>query len=317
VFTNATVLRPKTEYLRGWANFQAGRETNAFQVFTNFVARYPRHECTPLAHWWVADYFFRTGKLREAEENFQLLYQSTNWPNLEFPYQARMMAGRTAVRREVWKDAIDYFTTLTGDTNCPADIWADAMFAYGNVLMMRDSTNKLSDYAWAANIFNSIYTRFPNQPTAVLALGEKAGCLLQWAQTDPQFDATGHEFRRVITNQLANPTARAIARVGLATVFENQAKTKQGAEQAALFRQALDSYLDVFFYTKDLRLGEQPDLFWMQKAGLEAARLTETLQDWDKAIRIYEYLRQLVPALRPSLDRKLARANENLLKTKI
>lgn len=317
IFTNSPALRPQTEYLNAWANFQAGRETNAFQLFTSFVARHPRHDCAPLAQWWVADYFFRTGKLREAEENFQLLYQSTNWPNPRFPYQARMMAGRTAVRREVWKDAIDYFTTLTGDTNCPAEIWTDAMFAYGNVLMMRDSTNKLSDYAWAANVFNSIHTRFPTEPAAVLALGEKAGCLLQWAQTDPQFDATGNEFRRVITNELANATARAIARVGLATVFENQAKTKPGAEQSAFYRQALNSYLDVFYYAKDLRPGEQPDLFWVQKAGLEAARLTETLQDWDQAIKIYEQLRQLVPALRPSLDRKLARANENLLKTKI
>ena len=35
-YTNDVRLLPQVEYARAWANFQAGRETNAFLLFTNF-----------------------------------------------------------------------------------------------------------------------------------------------------------------------------------------------------------------------------------------------------------------------------------------
>ena len=40
-YTNDARLLPQVEYARAWANFQAGHETNAFQLFTNFIAQFP------------------------------------------------------------------------------------------------------------------------------------------------------------------------------------------------------------------------------------------------------------------------------------
>ena len=140
--TNA--LRPQADYALARANFQAGNETNAFGLFTNFVTQFPTNELAPLAQYWVAEHYFRLGgtNYMDAERNYKMLYQNTNWQGspliyTNLAYQARMMAGRAAMGLPSYKDAIDHFTSLTSDTNCPPDLNAQALFAYGSALMPR------------------------------------------------------------------------------------------------------------------------------------------------------------------------------------
>lgn len=313
-FTNSPAV-PGATYSLAWANLQAGRETNALQQFAAFTAKFPNHELAPLAQWWVGDYYFKNGKYPKAEETYQLLYNNPKVAGTEIYYQAKLMAGRTAFNRRGWGDARNYLTNLTSDLKCPPDIWAQAAFAYGDVLMSQISSNKLADYAEAVNVFNLIYGRFPTNVVAVLALGEKASCLLQWAQTLPQYEAAAAEFQKILTNSLAGPTARAIARVGLGVVLEKQAAQKTGAEQTALLQHALSQYLDVFYFGKDLKENEKPDLFWVKKAGWEAARLAESAGNWSQALGIYDRLGSMFSALKPTLDRKAGRARENLART--
>lgn len=312
--TNSTALS-RALFSLAWANLRAGLETNALQQFTNFTARFPGDDLAPVAQWWVGDFHYRNGSWLQAEETYQLLYNNPKVTGTEIAYQARLMAGRTAFQRRGWVDAMRYLTNLTSDLKCPQDVWAQAAFAYANVLMTQASTNKLADYSEAVNVFNLIHGRFPTNPIAVLALGEKASCLLQWAQTLPQYEAAAVEFQKVLTNQLASPTARAISSVGLGVVQEKQAQQKSGGERLALLKAAQTNYLNVFYYSKDLKENEKPDLFWVKKAGLEAARLMESMGDWSEALGIYERLGKLLPALRPTLDRKAGRAKENLARS--
>ena len=44
----------------------------------------------------------------EAERNYKLLFQSTNWAPCELTYTAQLMAGRAAVARQGWKDVDVY-----------------------------------------------------------------------------------------------------------------------------------------------------------------------------------------------------------------
>ena len=53
---------PQVQYALARANYQAGRETNAFQLFTAFVAQFPTNDLAPLAQWWVADHFYRLAR---------------------------------------------------------------------------------------------------------------------------------------------------------------------------------------------------------------------------------------------------------------
>jgi TolA-binding protein len=301
--------RARAEYFRASALYQTGDETNALRGFTNVVAEFPTNELATQAQWWVADYYFRAGAYTRAENDFQLL--SRSWPKSELAYQARMMAGRAAVGRLGWSDASNYFAALAGDTNCPEDLRIQALFAYGNTLMSQDSPNKRQDYQEAFRCFDKICTEFPTNPLTVLAWGEMAGCLLQWAQSSAQLEDALKAFQHVIDAPGANVKARSIARVGLGVVLEKQAKEKTGDEQTALRRQALEHYLDVFFYDKILRGDEQPDHFWVRKAGLEAARLASELGDWCQAAGVYERLARLLPQGRAALEEKYLKAQEN------
>jgi TolA-binding protein len=228
-FTNSPLLQPQVEYSRALANFRAGQLTNAYNLFTNFVVQYPTNECTPLAQWWVADYYFRNSRWKQAEENYQLIFQ--RWPQTSLANEAKLMAGRTAMSRQSWTDATRYFTNLTSDLKCPPDLWVRAMFAYGDVLMSMDSTNKQADYEQAIGVFNKITETHPTNELAVLAIGQKANCLLQWARVTQQYEPALTEFAKITNSPLASATVRSIARVGMGIVLEKQAEQKSGAEQ--------------------------------------------------------------------------------------
>ncbi|MEY2427819.1 MAG: hypothetical protein QOJ40_704 [Verrucomicrobiota bacterium] len=314
VYTNHPA-RPRAEYSSGWAYFQAGDETNALTSFTNLFVRFPTNEFAPRAQWWVADYYFQRGDWLNAEVNYQLLYK--NWPGSEFTYQAQMMAGRVALARQGWDSARDYFMKLWNDTNCPdQNLRLQAFFALGDTYMGRDSTNKLTDYEDAIRIFTTICDSFPTNRLAVLAMGEKASCLLQWGLLSHKYDQATNAFLQVIDSPRADATVRSIAKVGLGIILEKLAELRPTPEEkAALLKVALNHYLDVF-YDYMLRENEQPDRFWSRKAGLEAGRVAEALQEWAQAMGVYQRLQNLVPQMQASLEKRMLRCQENLDRAK-
>jgi TolA-binding protein len=304
--TNA--LRPQADYALALADFRAGNETNAFVRFTNFVAQFPTNDLAPLALWWVADHFFRAGDFVNAEKNFQLFFQ--NFPASDLVYQARMMAGRAAMGRLGYTDAIRYFTSLTSDTNCPPDLDAQALFAYGSALMQggaTDTNSPSANFELATNVFGRICQLYPTNELGALAWGEIGDCDLQLAAYDPATNA----YAQVIASPFANISARSQAQIGLGLVLEKLAAQAEGGDQAALLQLALQNYLDVF-YGKNLRDGEMPDSFWVKKAGLQAAGVAETLGEWPQAVAVYRRLEELLPPLRGSLENKIAAAQGHL-----
>jgi TolA-binding protein len=305
------------EYYRAFANARSGNETNALVLFTNFTARFPKDEFTPLAQWWVADHFFRSGEFQRAEMNYQILFKSTNWARSDLSYEAQMMAGRSAYAREIWTDASGYFTTVWNDTNAPAPLRLQALFAYGDVLMNMDApeTSRMANYDEAIRVFGQICDLYPNSREAVLAWGQKAGCLLQWAQVSGQYDAASNAFQQVIAAPLASGKARSIATVGSGVILEKQAQQLAGAEREAALRRALDLYLDVL-YGKNLRETEQADSFWTREAGLKAARLAESLQAWRQAIGVYQQMQQMFPPLAPRMEKNILKAQEQMSRDK-
>ena len=313
-FTNHPA-RPRALYYSGWANSRAGRDTNALMQFTNLVAQFPTNEFWPRAQWWVADYYFQNGNSEDAELSYQLLFKNTNFPPSELTYQAQMMAGRVAFKRQGWKDAIGYFTNLTSNPKCPEDLRVQAQIAYGDTLMKLPDpaqTNSLSNYEEAIRVFRNICENYPSNKNTVLAWGEMADCYLQRLSRQAEADTNALDgFQRVIASPFADATARSIAKVGIATFLKKQAEHKTGPEQAALLRLAYNHLLDVF-YRKIFRDDEKPDLFWLKEAGLEAGRLAETLQEWKQAKRIYEQLRELLPPLRARFEKNLARIQEHI-----
>src|SRR5690349_20407098 len=85
--------RPSVMYHLAQAYDLSGRQTNALTIYTNLF--YPTNQFTPLARWWVGDYYYRSGLpsgIVEAEKNYQEL--ALTWPGTPLSYEAIMMEGR-------------------------------------------------------------------------------------------------------------------------------------------------------------------------------------------------------------------------------
>jgi TolA-binding protein len=304
-------LRPQAAYSLAWADFQAGNEADAFVQFTNFVAQFPTNELAPLAQWWVADHFFRAADFVNAERNYKAIFQNPNWQgsppqnqaNLFYP--AQMMAGRAAVARLDYNGAIrDYFTKLESDTNCPLELRVQATFEHGFALMRSDSTdtnNPLANFALATNEFFQVVQLYPTNEQGALAWFYIGDCYLQLAN----YDAATNAYAQVLNSPAADITARSGAQVALGGALEKMAALAAGDGQSALLKMALDNYLFVFNHL-NLRDDEQPDNFWLGKAGLQAAPLIGLLNDSGAERKFYGDLETRLPELTQTVEKKIA-----------
>jgi TolA-binding protein len=288
--TNA--LRAQVEFQRALSAARAGNETNALKMFTNFVAEFPTNNLAARAQWWVADYFYKRENYAEAELNYKLVFQ--NWPAFELAYEARMMAGRAAVGKYAYDDAVEHFSSLTGDTNCPAELKTQAYFAYGGALMssVPTATNKTDKLKDARQVFSVIVQKNSTNELGALAQGEIGNCYLQLASVAADasyFSDASNAYHLSFSMPQAGVLARSQSKVGLASVLEKQAALASNVERVAMLREARELDADVYFgkLGEHLNAGETPDAFWRKKAGSEAARLSELLGEWDQAIRFY------------------------------
>ena len=293
----ANDFRPQASYSLAWADFQAADETNAFVQFTNFVGQFSTNELAPLAQWWVADHFFRAGDWTDAERNYKSIFQNPDWRNSPLFWQSQMMAGRAALDRLGYSDAIGYFTSLAGDTNCPPELAVSARFAYGSTLMLMNSTdmnNPLANFQLATNVFGSIAQANPTNEWGAQAMIETGNCDLQMNN----FDAATNAYAQVFNSPFASISARSHAQIGFGITLEKMAALLNGADQRALLKLALDNYLAVW----DSRFAAN-DAFWVKKAGLQALPLAAQLgvADPDKFI---DDLEGLFPQLKDSLEKK-------------
>lgn len=292
------------KYARAWANFQGGNETNAFLLFTNFLAEFPSNAVlTPIAQWWLGDYYYGRGQWDKAEENYEYVYN--NWPASKLAYPAMLMAGRSAIGRQGYQDAKDYLIKLIGDTNCPPDLDASALFAYGDVLMQQpspDSNTPLTNYWQAIGYFQIICQQYPGTVQQSLAYGEIGNCYLQLGSQASHFyaDAT-NAYAQVMASPYAEIDARSQAQVGIGIVLERLAALNS-TNQTVLLQSALDNYLDVFF-KKNLRDGETFSPQWVNEAGTRALPLIETL-GVGKPDQFIDQMEALFPQKRDLLEKK-------------
>ncbi|MCX7721715.1 MAG: tetratricopeptide repeat protein [Verrucomicrobiae bacterium] len=309
-------LLPQVEYRRGWANYKAGMETNALAVFVSIVTRFPTAPVAPLAQNWIADFYFRRGDYKRAEENYQLLYQ--RWAESELAYEARMMAGRAAMASLRFSDAISYFTNLINDPNCPSNLSAQALFAFGDALVQQapaEVNRPLANYEEAIRVFSRLQRLYPGTELATLAGGRIGDCYLQLASQNPNYLTNAFiAYRSVVDDPRARASARSQAEVGLGLVLDKQAEFVPPEDQARMRQRALEHYLRVV-YQQNLREGEQPDTFWIKEAGLRAVRLAEELQMWEQLAKdggICDYLGTVLPQNAQFFEARKARAKARM-----
>jgi len=301
--------RPQVEFDLAVANHQAGRETNALTLFTSFVAEFPTNQMAPLAQNWVADYYFRQQNFTNAEIQYQLLFQNTNWGPSRLFYQAQMRAGSVAIARQAYGDAEKYFNHLIEDNNCPPEVKAEAYFAKGDTLTWQapDPGKPFDKFVEAINVFKKIPLLYPTNNLVPRAWGCIGNCHLQLAALDSKhYDEATNAYHKVLAPAAgADISARSQAEVGLALVMEKMAKNRPPPENAAsLLDSAFVHYTDLV-YGKNLHDGESPDPFWLKEAGLAAGRIAEERKQWEMAINIYSRVLGTLPPLRGFLDQRI------------
>jgi TolA-binding protein len=309
-FTNH-VARPQAEFERAWVYDQSGQETNALPLFTNLVARFASNAMAPLAQYWVGNYYFNRREYLNAEGNYQLLFQTTNFPPSEFTYRAQLMAGKSAFLRDAASQARKYLVALINQPDCPRPIEAETYLMLGAVLVKESPTN----YADAIIVLGRIPRNFPNTPWEPLAHGELAKCQFMLAATEPgRYTEATNECFQVLTNSLSNVASRSEAQTLLAEIHVKLADLKPAPEQKELLNRAWNYYLDVIYGKGNvLRPGENPDPFWVQKAGQAAARLAEErLRRVPDAIQIYARLKIEVPALTAVWQKRIDELNRGM-----
>jgi TolA-binding protein len=303
--------QPRAQYFRALASWRAGDETNSLAQFTDFLRAFPTNDLAPLARWWMGDHFWRIGDYVNAERNYQMLVK--DYPDSGLRHEAQLMAARAAVARQRPEDAVNYLTNLTSDLKCPPEIQAQAMFAYGDTLMSLppEGTNSaLANYQEAIRIFSKLSQLFPDSRIALLAQGKVGSCYLQLGTADPrQYEFSMQAYSKVLMAPTADVATRSEAEVGLGVALEKSAGSAAESGQSALAKRALDHYLNVVYAT-NLRAGEQPSPFWVKRAGLEACRVAETLQEWDQLARLCDTLSEMLPQMHSLFEKKKARALE-------
>jgi TolA-binding protein len=305
--------RPQAEYYRALALARSGNETGALDQFTNFVTRFPTNPLAPLAQSWVADHYWRADDFVNAERNYLLLSESS--PDANQRYEAQLMAGRAAMARGSYEQAMSYFTNLTSDASCPTNIFAQAIFATGDAWLgaPTSSTNETrANYQQAATRFNLVVKGYAGTRIAVLAQAKVGDCYLQLGTFDPGYYLLAtNAYAAVATNEQADVTTRSQAEVGLGVVLMAEAQLNTETNAPALQKRALDHFLNVIDGS-NLRAGEQADPYWIKKAGDEALHAAESLQDWKQVSKLCDTLSAMLPPLRPVWEKKKARAEEQL-----
>ena len=311
-------LRAQVEFQRALSAARAGDETNALKMFTNFAVQFPKNTLAARAQWWVADYHYQREGFAEAELNYKQVFQ--NWPASELAYEARMMAGRAAVGKYAYDDAVEHFSSLTGDTNCPAELKTQAYFAYGGALMssVPTATNKTDKLKDARQVFSVIVQKNPTNELGALAQGEIGNCYLQLASVAADvsyYSDASNAYHLSFSLPQASVLARSQSKLGLASVLEKQAALVTNGERVAMLREARELGADVYFgkLGKHLNAGEVPDAFWRKKAGGEAARLSELLGEWDQAIQFYRDMQREGLLSTDALEKKIATAEKQKL----
>ncbi len=311
---------PRAEFHRAVANFQAGRDTNALTLFTNFVLRFPTNPLAALAQDWVGDFYYRCQpeQFALAEANYQRVYQNTNWKILELTelrYRAKLKAGRSALMRSNHKDAIVYFQEMINDEgSCPDSLRAQASFAYGDAKIDEPSTSGLEKYRTALGIYGQIPQYHATDPLVPRAWGQMAACYFQLGSENAENYAKALALYQKVTNTPgAEVSVRSQAAVGIGDVQRKQAEMAQKAgsqaQASTLLDAALSSYLEVVYGPY---IGEQPDPTWVKEAGLKAAEIDELRNNWARALKLYLTMTEKIPSLQrsESIQRRIAVARQ-------
>ncbi len=163
--------------------------------------------------------------------------------------------------------------------------------------------------------FKQISSVYPTNDLVPDAWGRIGDCYQELGASQYPEALKAYQLALAATN--ASAAVLSQARVGLGMVTEKQADLATGTNRVALLRLAVQHY-EAVLVDSDLREGQTFEPFWVQVAGLAAARVAEEkLDDWPQALHVYKLLEQTLPVPPAVLQDKIRRARDQLAKNRV
>jgi tetratricopeptide (TPR) repeat protein len=266
-------------------------DDNVLRLGLQFLDKYPISTLRPQVRMKLGQVYFRREDFANAQTQFETLAQEN--PADPLADKALILAGQSSVRG-MSPGGIDHALALfdrVANGTGPLRLYARQEQALIKAQMGRDKE--------AVIIYDDILRSSPDTPLRLAALCGKADCLVA-AENDaaaapspapsaPSTSSTpeGSASAIALYDQIAaDPDATA--------PWRDQALYKKGRclEKAGLTDQALTAFYDVLNTRSTGTRQQQPDFFWFEKAGYDAATILESRAQWPGAISILEKVAQ-------------------------
>lgn len=296
---------PRAQFDLAYAAEQAGMATNSIATFRDLVNRFPTHPLAQTTLLMLGDQYSQRGDFATAEQFYVTIFTNVAWAGLPAQHQARLGAARAALARGSPPTARERLTTLINDAACPTNLLAESLFVLGSAWFEEvpeggRGTNSTQNFIQAITAFGKVEKYDPTHervPQAWCMIGE---CALMIAATDTnRYSQAVVNYQKTLAAPNADIAWRIRAKIGLANVAH-----KTGDNEGAL-----EHYRDIL-YGKIRRPGEELDSYYTWVAGREAAELLVELGRRTDAAALYERLADMLPRLKPLLQKRAAELRE-------
>ena len=250
-----------------------------------FLDTYPSSPLRAGVRMKLGQVYFRREDFANAQTQFETLAQES--PSDPLADKALILAGQSSVRG-MSAGGIDHALALFDQVakgSGPLKLYARQEQALLEARMGHDKE--------AVIIYDDILRSNPDTPLRLAALCGKADCLVAAASDaspapspSPAASTDSSAPAVALYDQIAtDPDATA--------PWRDQALYKKGRclDKAGLGDQALAAFYDVL-NTRSTATRQQPDFFWFEKAGYDAAAMLEARAQWPGAISILEKVAQ-------------------------
>lgn len=265
-------------------------EEDVLRLSRAFLESYPNSQLRPQVRMKMGEVYFRREDFANAQTQFETLAQES--PSDPLADKALILAGQSSVNSMSGSGAA-YALTLFGkvaEGNGPLKLYARQEQA---LLELR-----LGHAKDALILYDEILRSAPDTALRLAALCGKADCLV--AMANDAYAAPSPAPGGSPSPSAADTFASAIGLYDqissdpdVTTPWYDQALFKKGEclEKQGFMDQALAAFYDVLD-RRSTATRKQPDYFWYEKAGFEAATMLEAKSQWPGAISIMEKIAQ-------------------------
>jgi tetratricopeptide (TPR) repeat protein len=275
------------------ASSSKSKDDEVIRLGNKFLNTYPASTLRPQVRMKLGQLYFAREDYANAQTQFETLAEES--PADPLADKALILAGESAVRAmspSGIKHAIDLFEQVAQGTG-PLRLYARQEEA-----LLKVQTGR---YDEALLIYDDILRSKPGTDLRLAALCGKADCLFAGAANPPaEHSPSPSPVSNASPAPADNPFATAVALYDQvasdpdATVpWRDQALYKKARclSKEGLNDKALESYYEVL-NPKASAAQDQPDFFWFEKAGYDAAAMLEAKAQWPGAIAILEKVAQ-------------------------